>query len=274
MSGADGLAGQEFFVVYLEAIDWIAFRDFSGRVALPLEKLARFGVNDDDDGVQYGIDIGRSILAEELLLDYVVKGRIRVYAKRGWTKDKTRLTFPIQLTPEILAKAEFALDKYKGPMFFIAGGQEYNELVVHFGDLLRGFWGIAHPISISETIASPAPDRHTEPPHAANLRAHQTDAAARAMSRRGRRPKYAWADFSAELLRRVISGPPIANQAALERHMQEWCAAKWHAEPAVSQIRGWVGPAYQMIPRSSAADRTAKETVDNSSPKIAEAADA
>jgi hypothetical protein len=123
MSGADGLAGQEFFVVYLEAIDWIAFRDFSGRVALPLEKLARFGVNDDDVGVQYGIDIGSSILAEELLLDYVVKGRIRVYAKRGWTKDKTRLTFPIQLTPEILAKAEFALDKYKGPMFFIAGGR-------------------------------------------------------------------------------------------------------------------------------------------------------
>jgi integrase len=45
------------------------------------------------------------------------------------------------------------------------------------------------------------------------------------------------------------------------------------AGPAVSQIRDWVGPAYRMISRSSAADRTAKETADNSSPKFAEAAD-
>ena len=38
----------------------------------------------------------------------------------------------------------------------------------------------APPITIPDTIACPAPDEQAEPPHAADLRARQTDAAARA----------------------------------------------------------------------------------------------
>ena len=278
MSDTDGPAGQELCVLYREAIYWIVFRNFRGRAVgvvgpRPLEKLPRFGYDDDDEAVEYGIDIGRLILAQDLLLDYAAKGRIRVYANEGSTANEASLSFPIQLTAEFLAKAEFDFDECEGPTLFIREEQSFYELAVHYGDLLRGFWGNAPPITIPDTIACPAPDEQAEPPHAADLRARQTDAAARAMTRRGRRPKYAWADFSAELLRRVISGPPMANQAALERHMQEWCVEKWHAEPAVSQIRDWVGPAYRMISRSSAADRTAKETADNSSPKFAKAAD-
>jgi hypothetical protein len=278
MSDADGSSGQELCVLYGEAINWIAFRNFSGRAVgvgpWPLEKLPRFGHDDDDDAVEYGIDIGRRILAQELLLDYAAKGRIRVYANEGWTEDEASLSFPIRLTTEFLAKSEFTFEEYDGgPTLFITEEQGYSELAVHYGDLLREFWGNALPITIPETMAGPAPVEQAEPLHAADLRAHQTDAAARAMSPRGRRPKYAWPDFSAELLRRSISGPAIANQAALERHMLEWCAEKWNAEPAVSQIRDWVGPAYRMISQSSTADRTAKQTADNSSPKIAAATD-
>ena len=61
MSDTDGPAGQELCVLYREAIDWIAFRNFKGRAVgvgpRPLEKLPRFGYDDDDDDVEYGIDI-------------------------------------------------------------------------------------------------------------------------------------------------------------------------------------------------------------------------
>src|SRR5580704_9825741 len=124
MSDTDGPAGQELCVLYREAIDWIAFRNFKGRAVgvgpQPLEKLPRFGYDADDDDVEYGIDIGRSILAQELLLDYAAKRRIRVYANEGSTENEASLSFPIQLTAEFLAKAEFDFDQYEGPTLFIS----------------------------------------------------------------------------------------------------------------------------------------------------------
>ena len=123
MSDTDGPAGQELCVLYREAIYWIAFRNFWGRAVgigpRPLEKLPRFGYDDDDDDVEYGIDIGRSILAQELLLDYAAKRRIRVYANEGSTENEASLSFPIQLTAEFLAKAEFDFDECEGPTLFI-----------------------------------------------------------------------------------------------------------------------------------------------------------
>jgi hypothetical protein len=216
------------------------------------------------------------MLAQDLLLDYAAKGRIRIYASEGWTEDEAPLPFPIQLTPDFLTKAEFDFDIYKGPTLFIREEQGYNELAIHYGDLLEEFWGNAPSNAIRETTPSLAPSEQLEGP-AADLHSHQKDAAARAMSRRGRRPKYAWPDFSAELaaelLRRSISGLPIGNQAALEKHMQGWCAEKWDAEPALSQIREWVCPAFKMFSRSSAVLRAANGAADNSSPGIADAAD-
>jgi hypothetical protein len=279
MSNVGGRASQELCVLYREAIDWIAVRNFNGRAASvgprPLKELPPFG-DDSDDDVEYGIGIGRIMLAQELLLDYAGKGRIRIYASEGSTEDEAALSFPVQLTADFLTKAEFDFDEYHGPTLFIREEQGYNELAVHYGDLLREFWGDAPSIAIRETTSPLAPSEQPETP-AADLCSPQRDAAARAMSRRGRRPKYAWPDFSAELaaelLRRSISGLPIGNQAALEKHMQEWCAEKWDAEPAVSQIREWVSPAFKMFSRSSAVLRAANGVADNSSPGIAGAAD-
>jgi hypothetical protein len=92
------------------------------------------------------------------------RGRIRVYANEGSTENEASLSFPIQLTAEFLAKAEFDFDECEGPTLFIREEQSFNELAVHYGDLLRDFWGNAPPITIPDTIACPAPDEQAEPP--------------------------------------------------------------------------------------------------------------
>ena len=293
MSGEDGPAGQELCVLYREAISWIAFRNCGGcdtsigpRL---LRDLPRYD-DDSDDEVERGIGIGRYMLAQSLLLDYARKGRIRIYANgASWSKenkwaaaladeniekDEEDVFSPIQLTADFLIKAELDFHEYEGPTLFIREERAYTELAVNYDDLMKEFWGSdALPTSIQEMRS---PDRD-EP--AFTLPGSQDEAAALAMPLkvRGRRPRYPWPDFMAELVaelhRRSISGPPVANQAEIERQMLDWCTNKWGAEPAVSQIREWVGPTFRAISRSPVSRRATNGAADNFSPRIADAAD-
>jgi hypothetical protein len=290
MSGAGGPAGQEFCVLYREAISWIAFRNFGGwdtsigpRL---LRDLPRYD-DDSDDEVERGIGIGRYMLAQSLLLDYARKRRIRIYAngtlKDKWAaalvdenieKDEEDVSSPIQLTADFLIKAELDFHEYEGPTLFVREERAYTELAVNYDDLMKEFWGNdALPMSIQEIRSA---DRN-EP--AFTLPGSQDEAATLAMPLkiRGRRPRYPWPDFMAELVaelhRRSISGPPVANQAEIERQMLDWCTNKWGAEPAVSQIREWVGPTFRAIFRSPVSRRATNGTADNLSPRIADAAD-
>jgi len=290
MSGEDGPAGQELCVLYREAISWIAFRDFGG--CYPsigprlLRDLPRFD-DDSDDEVERGIGIGRYMLAQSLLLDYARKRRIRIYANGTlsdkWTaaladenieKDEEDVSLPIQLTADFLIKAELDFHESEGPTLFIREERAYTELAVNYDDLMKEFWGNdALPMSIQEIRSA---DRN-EP--AFTLPGSQDEAAALAMPLkvRGRRPRYPWPDFMAELVaelhRRSISGPPVANQAEIERQMLDWCMNKWGAEPAVSQIREWVGPTFRAISRSPVSRQGTNGTADNFSPRIGDAAD-
>ncbi|GLS29291.1 hypothetical protein SAMN04488498_11394 [Mesorhizobium albiziae] len=61
---------------------------------------------------------------------------------------------------------------------------------------------------------------------------------------RGRRPAYDWPAFDAEATSKLEEegafNPAVDanwNKAALERHMQEWCAKNWGKEPGESTIR-------------------------------------
>jgi hypothetical protein len=147
------------------------------------------------------------------------------------------MSFPHQLATDFLTRAEYDFDDGEGHILFVPEEQGFNDLAVDYGDLVHGFWGDAAPsITIREPTARS--DRGTIP-----------------LRRRGRRPRYPWPDFVAELVRRSLSGPPIVNQAALERHMLDWCAATWNAEPAASEIREWVRPTFRILSRSSAATR-------------------
>jgi hypothetical protein len=273
MSDTDGPAGQELCVRYREAIDWIAFRNFSGCNASigprPFKELPRYG-DDGVDDVEHGIRIGRYMLAKSLLLDYARKGRIRIYAgdgsSEGNEKDKD-LSLPIQLTADFLTKAELDFDEYEGPML-INQELSYNELAVNYDDLMKEFWGSdALPTSIQEMSF---PDRG-EPVFTVPGSQNEAELLAMPLKVRGRRPRYPWPDFMAELVaelnRRSILGPAIANQAEIERHMLDWCTNKWGAEPAVSQIREWVGPTFRTSRRATNA------AADNPSPRIADAAD-
>jgi hypothetical protein len=178
------------------------------------------------------------MLAQQLLLDYGAKGRIRIYADGVLAEDKPveeDMSFPIQLATDFLSKAEYEFDLDLGHTLQVPGDQARYNLAVNYDDLIREYWGDA---ALSITIREPTaqPERGTVP-----------------LRRRGRRPRYPWPDFAAELVRRSLYGPPIKNQAALERHMLDWCATNWSAEPAASEIREWVRPTFRIISGSQAA---------------------
>lgn len=258
MSNAQGPESQQLWVLFREAVSWIAYRCFSGGAfgPRPIRELPL----DEDDDEEYNMGLGRLRLAEQILVDHAAKGKIRIHARDGQQNNlEDENEDDDQPSIEFLARAELAVINDEGYTIFTRGerGRSYRDLAINYADLVREFWGDdeAPELALPETTARPEPD-------VVPLR------------RRGRRPRYPWPNFAAELLRRSLSGPPIENQAALEKHMLEWCAVTWGAEPAASEIREWVRPTFQMLRRSPAAVAVLAPTltVGNSSPEIAEPA--
>jgi hypothetical protein len=294
MSNTERSASQEVCVLFAEAVAWIAYRNLNGAVEPAvgprlLKELPRFGDDDDEIEFRADISIGREQLAQELLLDYAAKGKIRIYAKEGSTPDGADVASPLQLTTDFIIRAEFEFDVYQGATLFIREEQGYNDLAVNYGDLLREFWGdAAPPTAIRKANARSAPGEQAEAAAAdlpglaigAHLRhevlpAGNHDIAARGtppLRRRGPRSRYPWPNFVAELVRFAIAEPGIDRQAALERHMLEWCATTWDAEPSASEVRYWVSPTFQILRKLSAAVWRPNGAAGNLSPVIAEAA--
>lgn len=82
----------------------------------------------------------------------------------------------------------------------------------------------------------------------AKIIAGTSDNGAAKRQRRGRRPKYDWAAFHAEIAKKVGTDPdgfPVV-QADLEREMMEWCEKKWGEDncPVESTIREQVRTYY------------------------------
>jgi hypothetical protein len=255
MSNTEGSTRQTICVLFEESIAWIAFGNFTGAVAIGPRPFGLLPFREEDDE-EYRIAEGRYILARQLLIDYGAKGRIRIYSDDGWAEDKQvgeAMSFPIQLATDFLSRAAYEIDDSVGHTLYVPEDRGYHYLAVNYDDLIREFWGDAAPsITIREPTARP--ERGTVP-----------------LRRRGRRPRYPWPDFAAELVRRSLYGPPIENQAALERHMLDWCATTWGAEPAVSEIREWVRPTFRILSGSSAAARAPNGIADDWSPENTEA---
>jgi hypothetical protein len=257
MTNTEGSTSEPICVLFREAIAWIAVRNFTEAVAIGPRpfRLLPFGEEDDEE---YRIAEGRCMLAQQLLIDYGAKGRIRIYADHGWSKDgqvSEDMSSPVQLATDFLSTAEYGVDYHIGDTLYVPEDRGYYYLAVNYDDLIREFWGDAAPsITIREPTARP--ERGTVP-----------------LRRRGRRPLHPWPDFVAELVRVLLYGPPFKNQAALERHMAEWCATTWGVEPAASEIRKWVRPAFRIISGSSAAARAPNGRADDWSPENTEAVD-
>jgi hypothetical protein len=254
MSNTEEATDGPICVLFEEAIAWIAVRSFTSAVAIGPRPL-RLLPFPEEDAEEYGIAEGRRMLARQLLVDFGAKGRIRIYADEVFAQDNQveDESFPIQLTTDFLSKAEYEFDVDVGHTLRVPKDRGCCYLAVNYDDLIREFWGDAAPsITIREPTAQP--ERGTVP-----------------LRRRGRRPRYPWSDFAAELVRRSLYGPPIKNQAALERDMLDWCATNWSAEPAPSEIREWVRPTFRIISGSSAAARAPNGIADDWSPENTEA---
>jgi hypothetical protein len=256
MSNTEGSTGQPICVLFGEAIAWIAVRSFTSAVVIGPRPIGLLPFAEEDDE-EDTIAEARCMLAQQLLIDYGAKGRIRIYADDDWTKDnqaEEAMSFPIQLATDFLSKAEYRFDYNTGHTLYVPD-RGYYYLAVNYADLIREFWGDAAPsITIREPTARP--ERGTVP-----------------LRRRGRRPRYPWPDFAAELVRRSLYGPPIVNQAALERDMLDWCATTWGAEPAASEIREWVRPTFRILSGSSAVVRSSNGKADARPPENTEAVD-
>jgi hypothetical protein len=222
-------------LVFWEAVTWIARRDFSlpGNRIGPrqLSILPMWGDEEEED------DNGRYQLAQELLLDRAAKGKIRLYARGGSSElvDEKSISFPMELSPEFIKKAEYEFeDSEGGPTLYIIEQESYHDIAVDYSDLLREFWGGERDETVNKqrTLTAPARPNHKDSMILAR--------------RRGRRPQYSMQDFAAEMTRYCLTNP-IADQAALERHMAEWCLNEWGREPAVSYIREWVSPTFRAV---------------------------
>jgi hypothetical protein len=253
MSNTEGAIAQPICVLFEEAITYIAVGHFTSAIGPRNFWLLPFP--DDAKEYDYGIEEGRFRLAQELLIKYAGKGRIKIYSGGVFVEDKQvmeDMSFPIQLETDFLSKVEYEFDLAVGHTLCVTGDRGHYDLAVDYDDLIRDFGDAAPSITIREPTARP--ERGTVP-----------------LRRRGRRPRYPWPDFVAELVRVLLCGPPFKNQAALERHMLEWCATTWGAEPALSDIREWVRPAFRIISGSSAAARAPNGLADDGSPENTEA---
>jgi hypothetical protein len=63
--------------------------------------------------------------------------------------------------------------------------------------------------------------------------------------RRGRRPKYPWEDFHAEIAVRADLDELPATQADLVRAMSQWCLEHWGEEPSQSLLKEKIAPIYR-----------------------------
>jgi hypothetical protein len=224
-------------LVFWEAVTWIARRDFSipaNRIGpRPLNILPIWGDEEDED------DNGRYELAHELLMDRAAKGKIRLYARGGSSElvDEKSISFPMELSPEFIKKAEYVFEETEGPTLYIAEQEAYGDVVVDYSDLIREFWGESGR-ECDEIVSKqprPAASARSNPNTSINL-----------ARRRGRPSRYPMQDFAAEMTRYCFTNP-IPDQAALERHMAEWCLDEWGREPAASYIREWVSPTFRAV---------------------------
>jgi len=262
MSNTEGATAYPICLLFAEATAWIAVRSFTSAVGPRHFCLLPFP--EDAEEYDCGIAEGRRMLAQELLLDNGARGRIRIYSGGGLGEDKQveeDISFPIQLAADFLSKAKYEFDIDLGDTLYVPKDRRHYNLAVNHDDLVREFWGVAAPsITIQEptahTIQEPTaqPERSTVP-----------------LRLRGRRPLHPWPDFVAELVRVLLYGPPFKNQAALERHMAEWCMTTWGVEPAASEIRKWVRSAFRISSSSSPAARAPNGRADDGSPENTEA---
>ena len=80
MSNGSGSDDQQLWVLFREAVAWIAYRSFSGGAfgPRPLRQLPY----DDVDDEEHNMGVGRCTLAEQILVDHAAKGKIQICARR------------------------------------------------------------------------------------------------------------------------------------------------------------------------------------------------
>src|SRR5882762_5480650 len=121
MSNTEGATRQPVCVLFGEAIAWIAVRSFTSAVAIGPRPFGLLPFP-EEDAEEYGIAEGRCMLAQQLLVDYGAKGRIRIYADDVSTEDKQveeDMSFPIQLATDFLSRAKYEFNYYTGHTLYI-----------------------------------------------------------------------------------------------------------------------------------------------------------
>jgi hypothetical protein len=228
-------------VPFREALWWIAWRNLAGWSIGPRRVCER--LVDDSDFEDYST--ARLDFAEELLLDYASRGKIRIYARRNFGPEEYREGLDskigfgsVRLEQEFLERATYTEETGQAALCWRIDTQEpqyiYTDLSVDYDDLTEHFWGDAEkqPARSSDTIERPTPA--AAPPRMLSP-----------MSRRGRPRKHKWADFAAEASAHCLAAGPLRGQVELITHMRDWCAENWLIQAEDSDLRAWVAPIFR-----------------------------
>jgi len=227
-------------VLFNEAVNWIAFSNFGGRVIGPQPIYSLFDLECPEPESTTSSLLA---LAKDFLLSHIARGKIKLYASY-WTqkrdKEEECTALRIAVPPEFITKSYIDYKEWDGlPALYKCSDQStdvyesYSHLVVDYKDLTNFFWGkdeeTAGKMTASEGAMSEAVLR---------VKTRQGG------SRRGRPTKHKWAEFTAATVERCLRGP-IPVQEDLVRQMLEWCIEYWGGEPAVSDVRDYVAPTFR-----------------------------
>jgi hypothetical protein len=235
-------SGDRLFVRFSEGVMWIAHRSLGGPPPIGPRPLSDLPLEDTNESL---VETGKLLLAEQLLLDFGAKGRIRILSLEWEGIDEEPDMAEVQIPAEFLSRATLQRHSGEGYQIFIPRKECYYNLVVDYHDLTEVFWGATTSSSSIQAEFSVQAGFTAKGGLTAGVPSVKRSRSAR---RRGRPEGYPWGDFNAELVRRCLSGP-VRSQGELENHMLQWCTDHWPDEPVVSVIRDRVGPTFKMLER-------------------------
>jgi hypothetical protein len=135
----DSDSGGRLFILFSEAVSWIAYRNLNG--APPIGPRQLSDLPEDDEEGEYLINQGKALLAQQLLLDFGSRGRIRILSREWEARDKKGpCLHVVEIPAEFLSRATSARTGVRGYELFIPGQARYCDLAVDYHDLTEVFW--------------------------------------------------------------------------------------------------------------------------------------
>jgi hypothetical protein len=243
-------------VLFHEALNWIAFSNFAGR------SIGPFSVSQTYDHDELAADENSRVeFAQELLLSYAARERIKLYADIWECDEHENRKFSVRVDPTFISRASLRQD-VSPTLYWLQDkedGERYVNITVDYDDLTEAFWGKNDEAEQradavrAEFAATTARLMIRYQESEENLRTLELqltnkqviNSPLRRLPRQGRPPKHKWSEFTKEAVRYCLQAGPLRDRTQLLNHMKDWCAETWFNAVEDSEIRAYADPVFQ-----------------------------